>query len=207
MRRPRPTPATGPAARVVAARVVAALVVGALLAGGCSDPASTLDREGTERAVRRVVGGRIEARVRDVRCPADIARGAGERVTCVALLAGDTGEVRLRVEQADDDGTLEVALLDAVVDPADVADDLRAALVRTFERGFTVTCGDPGPTVVRPGATFTCEAVDETDDRGAGTRRVTVTVTDPAGTLRYGVGDGAPEEPAEPEAPEEGSGG
>lgn len=183
----RPAGGSWPTRAAVLA-VRAALVAGALVAGGCSDPASTLDREGTERAVRRVVGGRIEARVRDVRCPATIPRGAGEQVTCLAVLAGDIGEVRLRVEQADDDGTVEVALLDAVVDPADVADDLRAALVRTFARGFTVTCGDPGPTVVRPGATFTCEADDETDDRGAGTRRVTVTVADSAGTLRYDVG-------------------
>ncbi|HEX2575829.1 MAG TPA: DUF4333 domain-containing protein [Aquihabitans sp.] len=169
-------------------RLGAALAAGLALAvagASCSETADTLDRAGTERAVERVVGGRIGPDVDRVRCPQEIPRGRGRRFSCRAVLADEVGDVRLRVRQADDDGRLEVELLDAVVDRRDVADDLRRTLVSTYLREFTVDCGDPGPRVVAPGTTFTCDAADP-----AGEREVEVTVTDAAGTLSYDVGRG-----------------
>lgn len=160
------------------------LVVAAAVAG-CSEEAASLDRAGTERAVKRVIGGRIGPTVDRVRCPAEIDRGDGEAVTCRAFLVEGDQEVRLRVEQVDDDGTLEVALLDAVVDRSEVAEDLHGTLVDTYRREFEVDCGEGGAEVVAPEDTFRCTARDAT-----GERAVTVTVTDAAGTLAYDVGEG-----------------
>lgn len=173
----------GPLRRWAALVVLLATVAG--VAAGCAEEADALDRAGTERAVERVIGGRIGPAVDRVRCPAEIDRGRGERVTCRAFLVDGDQEVRLRVSQADDEGTLEVALLDAVIDRGDVAEDLHGTLVETFRREFEVDCGEGGPRVAAPDTRFTCTAQDAT-----GEREVSVRVTDAAGTLAYDVGDG-----------------
>lgn len=146
-----------------------------------------LDQAGTERAVERVIGVRITPDIDAVRCPEEIERGADERVECTALLAEDAGIVRLQVTQTDDDATLEIVLLDAVLDRTEVAEDLRQTLVETYLRTFTVDCGEPPTLVIRPDDTFTCEATDDDPDADD-TRTVQVTVTDAAGTLSYDVG-------------------
>lgn len=153
----------------------------AVAAAACSQPVGTLDRAATERAVEKVIGGRLDD-VERIRCPDEIARGAGKQFRCDAVLEGDSLEVRLRVRQVDADASLEVQLLDAAIDRTEVAEDLRRSLVTAFERAFTVDCGE-GVTVSAPGSTFSCTAEDPD-----GTRQVAVTVTDPAGTLSYDVG-------------------
>ena len=152
--------------------------------GGCggTQAASTLDTTATERAIKKVVGGRIAPDVDDVRCPSDIPRGVGKRVTCRAVLADGKGAVRLTVRQTNPDGQLDIALADAVIDLDDVAEDLRRQLVATYKRTFEVDCGASGPEVVEPNTTLTCEASDAT-----GKRPVAVRVLDAAGTLRYDV--------------------
>lgn len=159
----------------------------ALVAGSCSQEATTLDQAGTERAIERVVGVRIDPDIDAVRCPDEIERGDGERIECTALLADDAGVVRLQVTQTDDEATLEIRLLDAVLDRTDVAEDLRQTLVETYLRTFTVDCGEPPVLVIEPDDTFTCEATDDDPDANE-PRTVTVTVTDAAGTLSYDVG-------------------
>lgn len=175
---------TRASARASGPTVLAVVLAAMGVAAGCAEDADALDRAATERAVERVIGGRIDPVVDRVRCPAEIERGEGERVTCRALLADGGQEVRLRVSQVDEDGRLDVALLDAVLDPADVATDLRRTLVSSFRREFEVDCGDGGPLVAAPDDTFTCTARDPD-----GEREVTVTVTDAAGTLAYDVGE------------------
>ncbi|CAN5669348.1 hypothetical protein BH10ACT1_BH10ACT1_22030 [soil metagenome] len=163
----------------------AVLLVGILAVTGsaCSrtKPASTLDTTATERAIDKVIGSRIEPAVREVRCPSEIARGPGKRFGCRAVLE-DGDEVRLSVRQIGDHDRLDVALLDAVIDRPAVAVDLRRMLVTTFERAFTVDCGDDVAVVARPRSTFTCSAKDP-----AGKRTVTVTVVDASGTVTYDV--------------------
>ena len=157
---------------------------GLLGLAGCSEPSNTLDPAVSERAVDKVIGGRIGPPVAEVRCPKEITKGTGKRFSCRAVLEDDAGSVRLRVRQVDADGRLRVDLLDAVLDADDVAGDVTRALVRTYRRQFTVDCGEEGPRVVAPDTTFTCDAEDS-----AGRRQVVVTVVDAAGTLRYDVGD------------------
>lgn len=148
----------------------------------CSEPATTLERSETERAVQRVIGGRIAVPIDHILCPAVIERGAGRRFVCRAVLSGGAGEVRLRVTQGDDDA-LEVDPLDAVLDRAAVAGDLRGALVETYRRSFMVVCAEPDIRVAAPGATFTCRVIDD-----EGGRDITVTVVDAAGTVSYDIG-------------------
>lgn len=156
----------------------------------CSpDGPGTLDVPATEAAVAEVVAAGVAPGVDGVRCPEEIERTADTTVTCRADLADGAGELRLEVRVLDDDGTLDVEPLDAVVDRDRVATELRDELAATYERDFTVDCGDDGVEVVAPGGTVTCRATD--DD---GTRDVTVTVADAAGTLRFDVGE-------DPEAP------
>lgn len=186
--------------------VLAVAAVLGLLAG-CSSDDETLDVAATEDAVADVVAVRLAAEVDEVRCPEEIERAAGTVIECRAVLARERGEVRLRVRQADGDGALEVEELDAVIDRDAVATDLRGRLTDTHDRDFLVDCanrgdgangedgndgaeGDDGADgvdrveVMAPGSMITCEATDEFGDR-----EVTVTVIDPAGTLRYQVGD------------------
>lgn len=167
-------------------RTMGALVMAAALiatVAGCSQSEATLDRAATERAVAKVIGGRIGPRVARVRCPDDIARKKGAVVTCRAVLAGDLGDVRLQVTQTDDDADLAVDLLDAVLERDAVAEDLRRSLVKEYRRTFTVECDTAEVTVIASEGTFTCTAEDAT------TRRtVTVIVTDASGTLSYDIG-------------------
>lgn len=160
--------------------VVSAIVALAVLAG-CSQPAETLERAGTQRAVSRVITGRVDGAVPTTSCPRDIARGKGRTVTCTVTLKGTEGTVRTRVRQVDGDGTLAVSVLDAVVANSRVTTELKAQLKARFARAFQADCGQ-GLRIVAPGETFRCRARD-----AGGRRTVTVTVTDPAGTLRFRV--------------------
>lgn len=154
------------------------------VAAGCSrtEKAQTLDTPGTERVIDKVIGSRILPPVSEVRCPTDVERGVGKVFSCQAVLDGGNGEVRLRVRQTDDQGKLDVELLDAVVDHTKVATDLHRTLVKQFHREFSVDCGTDTIVVTKPKATFTCTAKDS-----AATRTVTVTVTDAAGTTSYAI--------------------
>ncbi len=165
---------------VVSVALAAGLGLGA---AGCAEEADTLDRAATQRAVEKVIDARLDVDVDRVTCPADIPLGTGREVACRASLEGVDDDLRLTVTQRGDEGELDVELLDAVVDPTDVAEDLHGQLVAEFARSFLADCGDGGPQVVEPGETIECVA------RDAGSRRtVTVTVVDAAGTLRYELG-------------------
>lgn len=174
----------------------AALVVAALVAlSACSSDADTLDRSATERAVTKAVQVDLPETVERVTCPEQIPLGEGETVRCQATLTGVVGEMNLDVEQVTDD-ELDVTLLDAVVDPATVADELERQLLATYLRTFTADCGQAGAKVVAPGSTVPCTVVDDGD---GGERAATATVDDAAGTLRFSVA-GPPDPPDPPEA-------
>lgn len=168
--------------RFVRTASVAAAVVLALPACGSDEPA-TFDRAAAEEAVAEVAADGLGLEVDDVACPGEIERSAGTTVTCRAVLADDVGDVRVEVRRADD-GTLDVEVLDAVVDRAVVAEQLLDELTATYDRDFTVDCGGDGFEVVAPDASFVCGAADDAEARD-----VIVTVADAAGTLRFEVAD------------------
>lgn len=163
------------------ALVASACAVAVALVAGCART-PTLDRAGTERAIEKVIGGRITQPVETVTCPAHLRKGEGEVATCRAVLADGVGTVRLRVRQTDGDAHLDVELIDAVIDRTAAATALHRELVAAYARTFTVDCG-AGPIVVAPGKAFECSASD-----GTTTRTVQATVTDAAGTVTFDLG-------------------
>jgi hypothetical protein len=148
---------------------------------GCSDEPPLLDRSETEAAVSDTVSEVLAPEVATVSCPAEVERIEGGRFECTVGLVA-LGPVRVTVRQLDDDGRLEVEVLDAVLADAAVALQLQAELQREFGREFATECGDARYRVWSPGDTFVCRA-----DDGDGPRSVDVTVLDPAGTLSFEV--------------------
>ena len=183
----------------------AALLVVALAAlSACSSDADTLDQPATERAVTKAVQADLPQTVERVTCPEPIPLGESTTVRCQAELTGVVGAMGLDVEQVADD-ELDVTLLDAVIDPALVADELERQLLATYLRTFTADCGAAGAEVLAPGSTVPCTVADDADGVE---RAATATVDDAAGTLRFSVA-GAPEpsEAAEEADPPGGSDG
>jgi hypothetical protein len=166
------------------ARAVALVGLGLLAAlAACSQDPAQLDQSATQSAVAKVVAARVDPPVASVVCPGTLRRGKGIRASCRATLRGAKDPLRLTVRQVDDQGRLDVVLLDAVIDRGTVAEDLRRTLIDKLRRSFIVDCGAAGPRVVRPGTTFACKARD-----AGGRRTVRATVTDAAGTMRYAIG-------------------
>ena len=166
-------------------RTAAAAAVGLALGlvagvGACTTPADTLDTTATERAVERTVEPRLPVRVDEVRCPSPIERRDGATTTCRAVLADEGGSVRVNVTQRGDGQRLEVELYDVVLDRAAVGRQLHDALVSEYARSFTVDCGGRGVAVLATGASISCTATDD-----AGRRKVSATVLDARGTLRF----------------------
>ncbi len=172
------------------------LLVGALVAlSACSSDADTLDRPATERAVTKAVQADLPQTVEGVTCPEQIPLGEGATVRCQATLTDVVGAMGLDVEQMAGD-ELDVTLLDALIDPAVVADELERQLLATYLRTFTADCGKAGAKVLAPGSTVSCTVVDDGDGVE---RAATATVDDAAGTLRFSVA-GPPDPPDPPEA-------
>ena len=172
------------------------VLVGALVAlSACSSDADTLDRSATERAVTKAVEADLPHTVERVTCPEPIPLGEGETVRCQAAMTDVVGEMGLDVEQVAGD-ELDVSLLDALIDPVAVADELERQLLATYLRTFIADCGKAGAKVLAPGSTVPCTVVDDADGVE---RAATATVDDAAGTLRFSVA-GPPDPPDPPEA-------
>jgi hypothetical protein len=120
----------------------------------------------------------------DVRCPDELPLGAGEAFACDVELADPAGTLPVGVVQLDDAGALEVTLRRAVVDDAEVADQLRKLLAEEFGRTFQVDCGSDPASVREPGDTAVCRAND-----GASRRSVEVTFDDELGSLSFALVD------------------
>ena len=162
--------------------VLLVLAVGAVSVAGCAKAkAKTLDVPATQSAVGGVVADRVGVAAGATSCPGEIPQGKGTVSACTVTLAKGVGVVRVQVRQVDDDAKLDVRLLDAVIDRAKVAADLRSRLKASFKRSFQVDCGT-GKRVVKPGGRFKCAARDKN-----GRRAVLVTVRDAAGTLTFAV--------------------
>lgn len=167
-------------------RRLAVVGLGAALATAgtaCTRSPDQLDRAATERAVGEVAADRVDLPVTRTTCPSDIPRRRGEEVTCTVRFDHVARPLTVTVRQRDGAGRLAVSFEQAVVDPADITEDLHRALVTRFGRSFLVDCGTAGAQVVAPGHHFGCKA----RDRG-GPNAIDVTVADVAGTLRYEIG-------------------
>ncbi|MEO6989368.1 MAG: hypothetical protein ABI239_12065 [Aquihabitans sp.] len=165
----------------------AALVVGALaILAACSSDGDQLDQAATERAIEEAVEGDLPVAVAGVYCPDVMPHGEGLTVRCEAALTDEVGSVGLEVEQMPDD-ELDVSLLDAAIDPSEVAEELEKQLLATYLRTFTADCGQGGLKVLPPGRTMSCTVVDEN-----GSRDATVTVVDASGTLSFLVASPPP---------------
>lgn len=163
------------------AAVVAVVALTAV--GGCSSAADRLDRSATEDTVAGALETELGQPVVEVVCPDDIPRGEGETVRCEATLVAVDRPVRLDATQVAGD-ELDVVVVDAVVDPFAAADELEQQLTATYLRSFTADCGGPDARVVAPGSTLSCSVADD-----EGSREVTVTVVDSAGSLEFSVAD------------------
>ena len=159
------------------------VLVLSLLAVSCSRDAEFLDRAATERSVAEAVADSVELGIDRVRCPGEIPRGSGETVMCTVRFDDATRALTVAVRQRDGAGRLEVTFRQAVVDPADIATDLRRTLIDRFGRAFLVDCGEAGPVVVNPGHHVSCKARDR-----SGPKAIDGTVIDVAGTMRYRIG-------------------
>ncbi len=161
--------------------LVAAAVGGLAALAACSGEAGTLDRPATEVAVGRAVAAEVEPAVTATRCSGELPQDIGGTFTCTVTLKG-AGVLTVQVRQVDGDGELDVTPAAAVVSTDRIVEELTGALRKQFKRSFAVRCeGDPFE-VRTPSSTSICTARDKTS-----TRKVTVTVTDPAGTLAFAV--------------------
>lgn len=163
------------------AQVVVAVAACAAVSTACSGSTPTLDPAATERAVGRAVAAKVAPPVSATECGEDLEQEDGGTFACTVTLKG-VGELRVDVEQVDDEGTLAVEPTAAVVTRQRITDELTASLKKRFGRTFTVRCSGGATEVREPASTSTCSARDATSARG-----VTVTVTDAAGTLAFAV--------------------
>ena len=164
------------------ARAAAGLCALLALAAACaSAPQDRLQTSKAEQRIDVAVTKSTGQPVDQVRCPTTVDLRRGATFRCTAQVAGQPVEVR--ATQRTDRGDLRVEVQAAVIQPALVGTDLKNRLDGQFGRPFTVDCGDPSVRVLKPGATFSCQASDATSQR-----QVKVTVKDLAGTLAYDVG-------------------
>lgn len=164
-------------ARLLAFAAVASLV--ALTA--CSDQPDTLDRAATEGAVGRAVAADVAPSVTATRCPSERPREVGGTFTCKVTLEADK-VLPVDVRQVDAKGALDVTPAAAVVFTERIVKELTAALKKEFGRSFTVRCDGETFEIRPPDSRSACRARDKTSSR-----KVTVTVTDAAGTLAFAV--------------------
>ncbi len=165
---------------MAASLAVAGALVG--LIGACGSQASvrldtSRDEQGIESALAKAYGLPVDR----VRCPTRITLHAGTTFHCQARIAEQPVDVFATQRSAL--GDLRVEAEAAVIHPDKVGVDLKTRLDAQFGRPFIVSCGSPIVRVLKPGATFTCQAGD-----GTSQRQVTVTVKDRAGTVAYDVG-------------------
>lgn len=171
---------------VPAARRAGLALVGLLLVAGgaaCSSGPATLAGDDLAGEVASAASEAIGVEVDAVACDEELPVEVGQTTTCRADL-GDAGAMDVEVEVVGADGELAVRPRAAVIDRAEVAEDLKALLKSRFERSFQADCGQAGSEVLPPDATFVCRARD-----ADGRRSVRVTVTDVAGTLSFEVLD------------------
>lgn len=163
-----------------AASLAVAIVLG--LVGGCGSQApARLDANRTQLRIESALAKAYGLPVDRVSCPARITVRSGATFRCQARLAEQPVDVA--VTQRSVGGDLRVEAEAAVIRPEKVGVDLKTRLDAQFGFPFTVDCGARLVRVLKPGATFTCQAAD-----GTSQRQVTVTVKDRAGTLAYDAG-------------------
>ena len=159
---------------------LAAAGVATLFLIGCGSDGADFDGADVEDRLAGSLAERWDRPVDEVSCPDRPAARSGSTFRCTATVDGVDGRLRVEVAVGADD-RLDVVPLDALVDRAAVAAEIRRLLVQRHGRPFEATCGE-GSIVVEPGGTVACAVVDGDEEP-----TVTVTVTDAAGTLEVAV--------------------
>jgi hypothetical protein len=158
-------------------------IVLAVGAAGCSGDTVIDATKVQDAIVQQAADGGLALTAVD--CPEDRRAAEGDTFSCTATL--DSGEViTVDATQTDDDGSLTLEQVEAVIDGAPFAAAESRVISRDYGTAVTVTC--PSRIVVDDGDSFECQG---TDERGH-TRTVTFTaVVADEGEFTYLV-DGLP---------------
>lgn len=92
-------------------------------------------------------------------CPNQADRGAGGSFVCTVEIDGQ--ELRVRVVQVDDDGTVRFEQTQTVLDAAQVADEVAGDVGRELGQLVTATCGASALIVIDDEGVVECDVVDE----------------------------------------------
>lgn len=176
------------------------MLVGALLTAAACSGDARFDRAETEALARTELNRVLPATVTAVDCERSPRRSSGDRERCVAVLSsGDRVDVELVSAGG---GELEVSLLDAVMEPDELAERITAGLRDQLERSVEVDCGPEELIVAEVGDVLTCEArgiveageddesrsggqipVDDEATDGDAVREIEVRITNAAGNV------------------------
>jgi hypothetical protein len=143
------------------------------VAAGCGGSgAEDLDlaraRAGVRGYVERFYGGEVD--IGKATCPERVVVEEGDTFTCTVSIEGQDFAVGLR--QKDDDGNVEMKLLEAVISNEKAAEFVAGYAERRGTPAASVTCGS-GPVSVRlPGERITCAVTFASG--GEGTARLQV---------------------------------
>lgn len=149
------------------------------MAAACASTAPLVDADALEEALPAALVPDDPSAVTAVSCPGGIV-AAGDRVRCVATVAGVEVAVTVTVTGEEAGTGVTVSLAERLVDVADTAAAIAERLSRELGEPQQVDCEPPAVRVARAGETISCTA---TDPRG-GHHPVQIEILDADGTWR-----------------------
>ncbi|RMH78285.1 MAG: DUF4333 domain-containing protein [Actinomyces sp.] len=162
-------------------------VAAVVMAAGCASAAPLVDVDALEEAVPAALVPDDPSAVTGVSCPGGIV-AAGDRVRCVATVAGVEVAVTVTVDGEDPGAGVTVSVAERLVDVADTAAAVAERLSEDLGEPQDVECEAPAVRVARAGETISCTV---TDPRG-GRHPVRVEILDADGTWRLDLFPGPP---------------
>lgn len=159
--------------------LVALLGIGGVVAG-CS---SEIDDSKLEDGIMEQAEEAFEGyEIGEVDCPEDVKLEEGDRFDCELEIEDAT--VTIEVTQEDDEGSVSIEQVEAVIDVAKVVDVVTAGIAEQTGVEVSVDCGDDTIVAVEPGDDFECqaEAVD-----GSESATVNVHVVDVDGNIEWQI--------------------
>lgn len=141
-------------------RSTALLVVCVLVGVACSRQADQIDTKKVEDQIRTTLTKTYDDdRVTDVTCPDDVKLAQGVNFDCTAKVDGEP--VRFAVEQVDDQGTVDFALTEAVVDVGTLQARIEDQYDKDAGRAVSATCGETTVLVVKFNEAINCTVEDD----------------------------------------------
>jgi Domain of unknown function (DUF4333) len=173
----------GPASRSLLLRsfVVVAVLTGAIGVAGCSLEAhSTVSASSVETRIASELASRLHIPPPAVHCPGAVPARVGARFTCTAVIDGQV--LRVVGTVTGTQGEVEVHPSDAVIMASKAEAEIGKSLSARLGRRVPVSCAVPPVLVAPVGHSFECTA-----NIAGASRRIVVTVVNPAGELSYRV--------------------